>query len=133
MPPVYSGQGCLAWDDLVSKLEFGVDRVILIRFLQCTGCFPDMERLVIRTSVGSCAAFLLIPLAECIRDPETAEVIRWLAVAQQTDKPNLLPLLTEEFFQAINRGLDIRACFRIFGFSRRRRLRGDNWHHLHQR
>jgi len=103
-------QGCLAWDDLVSKLNFGVDRVIrLSDFCSAPDVFPDMERLklYLEQSVGSCRSILLIPLAECIRiDPETAEVIRWLAV-WPADKINRIyvPLLAaEEFFQAaINR------------------------------
>ena len=105
-------QGCQAWDDLVPKLNFEVDRVVrLSDFCSAPDVFPDMVQLKsnLEKSAGSCYSILLIPLAECIRiDPETAEVIRWLAEwpAEKINRIYVPLLAAEEFFQsAINRVL----------------------------
>jgi hypothetical protein len=103
-------QGCQAWDDLIPKLNYEVDRVVrLSDFCSAPDVFPDMEQLKsdLGHSVGSCNSILLTPLAECIRlDPETADVIGWLAErpAERINRIYVPLLAAEEFFQsAINR------------------------------
>jgi hypothetical protein len=103
-------QGCQAWDDLVSKLNFEVDRVIrLSDFCSAPDVFPDMERLKVSLQKGTdgCRSILLTPLAECIRiDPEASETIGWLAEwpAEKINRIYVPLLAAEELFQsAINR------------------------------
>lgn len=109
-------QGCQAWDDLVPKLTFEVDRVVrLSEFCSGSDVLPDMTRLVsyLKEETASCDSILLTPLSECIRlDPESAEVIRSLA-EWPTEKIRRIyvPLLAAEefFFQEINRVLRYQA------------------------
>lgn len=109
-------QGCRAWDDLIPKMSFEVDRVVrLSEFCSGRDVFPDMVRLVsyLKEETGGCRSILLIPLAECIRlDPESSEVIRALA-EWPADKIRriFVPLLAAEefFFQEINRIVRYRA------------------------
>lgn len=97
-------QGCRAWDDLVLKLTYEVDRVArLSEFCSGPDVFPDMTRLqkYLKEEASGCHSVLLIPLAECIRlDPESAEVIRYLAEWPAEKIRRLyIPLLSaEEFF-----------------------------------
>lgn len=97
-------QGCRAWDDLVLKLTYEVDRVArLSEFCSGPDVFPDITRLqkYLKEEVSGCRSVLLIPLAECIRlDPESAEVIRSLAEWPAEKIRRLyIPLLSaEEFF-----------------------------------
>ena len=109
-------QGCQAWDDLIPKLTFEVDRVVrLSEFCSGSDVFPNMVRIVsyLKEETGGCRSILLIPLAECIRlDPESAEVIRSLA-DWPADKIRRIyvPLLAVEefFFQEINHVVRYRA------------------------
>ncbi|RJX19214.1 MAG: BREX-4 system phosphatase PglZ [Ammonifex sp.] len=109
-------QGCKAWDDLIPKLIFEVDRVIrLAEFCSGTDVFPDMMRLTshLKEEIVGCRSILLTPLAECIRlDPESADVISSLA-EWPADKIRRIyvPLLAAEefFFQEINRIFRYRA------------------------
>jgi hypothetical protein len=103
-------QGCSAWDSLIPKLNLEVDRVVrLSDFCSASDVFPDMERLrsFLESDVSGCHSILLIPLAECIRiDPETRDVIKWLAVwpAEKINRIYVPLLAVEEFFdEAINR------------------------------
>lgn len=105
-------QGCQAWDDLIPKLTFEVDRVVrLSEFCSGPDVFPDMTRLALylKEETAGCRSILLIPLAECIRlDPENAELIRLLA-EWPADKIRrvYVPLLAAEefFFEQIDRVL----------------------------
>ncbi len=96
-------QGCQVWDNLISKLNYEVDKAVcLSQFCSSADVFPDMERLksYLKTNNGGFRSILLTPLAEYIRiDVEATESIGWLAQCS-TNKINRLyiPLLSAEGF-----------------------------------
>lgn len=97
-------QGCQAWDDLVRKVTYQVDRLVpLSAFCSGPDVFPDMTRVLayLKHEVPVGCSALLVPLAECVRlNPESADMIRYLAEwpAERIRRLYVPLLAAEEFF-----------------------------------